>query len=372
MENKIFSIRDSIAVFSKRKNVSCYIVSFLFQSSRIVVSFETGTLTFECIKLFDGFHTIKAIAGKTGVSIPEIKSLVRSLKKENIIMEVSTRNLKEKSRYNRQLNFFASFETEKILRERYLEKLENATVTILGIGGIGSWLAESLVRSGVGRLQLIDPDIVDLSNLPRQALYSENDIGKFKVEAAKDKLMIINSRANIEGARKFITSPSELLPFIENSTLVINCSDSPSVSDTNDIVSEACFKLNIPHLLCGGYDGHLSFVGQTVIPYKTACWKCYSESGIYEKSLRGFSHVSITSSSLEGGTLAPIASITANLHAIEAIRVISGYGKPTMTNCKAELDFSSFMLHKTRVRKRKNCSLCGQNIQPTKGAKNEV
>lgn len=287
-------------------------------------------------------------------------------------MEVVPRNLNDKNRYERQLNFFASFETEKISREKYLEKLENSTVVILGVGGIGSWLTESLIRSGVGRLRLIDPDIVELSNLPRQALYSENDIGKSKVEAAKDKLTYINSNTNIEWVQQFITSASELIPLIENSTLVINCSDNPSVSDTNDLVSEACFKLNIPHLLCGGYDGHLSFVGQTVIPYKTACWRCYSESGIYEKSLQGFSHVPITPSSVEGGTLAPITSITANLHAIEAIRVVSGYDKPTMINCKAELDFSSFTLHKTRIRKRKNCSLCGQNLQTSKGVKNEV
>lgn len=371
MENKIFSIRDCVAVFAKRKNGSFWIVSFLFQSSRIVVSFETGTLTFECIKLFDGLHSIKVIAEKTGVSVSEIRTIILFLKKENIITEVRPRNLKVASRYNRQLNFFASFETEKISREKYQEKLEKATITILGIGGIGSWLIESLARSGIGNLRLIDPDTVELSNLPRQALYSENDIGKLKVEAAKDKLTLINTNINIEGVEQFITSPSQLVLLIENSTLVINCSGSPSVSDTNDIVSEACFKLNIPHLLCGGYDGHLSFVGQTVIPYKTACWKCYSESGIYEKSLQGFSHVPITPSSLEGGTLAPIASITANLHAIEAIRVISGYGKPTMVNCKAELDFSSFTLYKTRIRKRKDCSLCGQNTQTT-GVENEV
>lgn len=85
MENKIFSIRDCVTVFTKRKNSLLCIVSFLFQSSRIVVSFETSTLTFECIKLFDGFHSIKVIAEKTGVPVSEIRILVRFLKKRTLL-----------------------------------------------------------------------------------------------------------------------------------------------------------------------------------------------------------------------------------------------------------------------------------------------
>ncbi|MEK7643235.1 MAG: ThiF family adenylyltransferase [Patescibacteria group bacterium] len=362
MQDKVFVMRDAVSLFLKRRTKSKHVLAFLFQSSRVVTSFEANTLTLECIKLFDGNHSLGQIARMKGIMVEKLLHLVRYLESENLVEERRER-VKRESRYSRQLNFFASFEDQGMKREGFQKKIEDACVVVLGAGGIGTWLIESLIRSGVSQITVIDPDTVAPSNLSRQTFFVEEDIGEAKVRTVRKRGLAINSRISIRPVQRLITSPRDLRPFVKNTTLVINCSDYPDVSVTNDIVSRACFTYGIPHILCGGYDGHLSFVGQTVIPYQSSCWRCYVEGGIYEKYLNGFTYMAITKSSVEGGTLAPIASMTANIHALEALKVITGYAEPTMLNAKAELDFSSLALTKTTIPKNKYCSLCGKSVK---------
>lgn len=362
MENKTFVLRDTISLFFKRSGRSKYVLSFLFQNSRILVSFEVNALTFDCVKLFDGEHTTGEIARRTRVSTHELTQLIRYLASERLIEEKGEedKDMENGGRYCRQSNFFASFETYNLKRDVLQRRIENAHIVVLGVGGIGSWVVESLARCGVGSMTIIDPDIVEITNLPRCALFTESDIGKIKVEVARDRVTLINKKVRVIPIRRFIDSVGALAPFVRDVTLLINCSDHPDIAITNDIVSRLCFKYRIPHILCGGYDGHLSFVGQTVVPFVTSCWRCYVEGGVYEKKLKGFSHYAITKNSAEGGTLAPIASTTANIHVLETLKLITGYTRPSMKNAKAEIDHLSLSFTKTRIPRHKRCSLCGK------------
>ena len=359
--DKVFVIRGCVSLFARRQSNNNYTVSFLFQSSRKVVSFLVNREVLACLKLLDGEHRLGDISTLRGVPPYELKWLVQRLKKEGILEEIeNVGKTVNNSVYQRQLNFFSSFEVVGAKSIDFHKRLKSAKVVILGIGGIGTWVAELLARSGVGQLTLIDPDLVETSNLPRQALFSLNDVGRSKVWAAGKRLRALNQELRVKTAKKLVSSPEVLVGLVNHNHLVINCSDYPDVSVTNDIVSKACFCLGLPHILCGGYDGHLSFVGQTVIPHQTSCWNCYTSSQIYEKSLRGFKHIPITRSSLEGVTLAPVASLTASIHALEAVRIITGYDKPVMRNRKAEIDFSSLSINFTNIPRRKDCRLCGK------------
>ena len=316
MLNNIYTVRNCVSTFVRRGRRGKITLACLFQSSRLLISFKLNTLSLRCFKLLNGKLKLKDIAPRCGVSNEELSAFVAYLEKERIVESVSHSKRRSVPRYRRQLNFFASFETNTSTRETFQKKLGTSQVVILGLGGIGSWVAESLTRSGVGEFILIDPDKVTASNLPRQTLYQERDLGRKKVKAAAQKLRLTNSEVKIIGLERKIISAKQLIPIIRNADLVINCADQPDISITNDIISQACFALKIPHILCGGYDGHLSFVGQTVIPYKTSCWGCYISGKSYEKRLSGFKSLIITHVSEEGGTLAPIASITAKVHAL--------------------------------------------------------
>lgn len=354
----VYILRETVSLFCKRTVRASFILKFLFQISRVVVSFKTSASVLACIKLFDGNHTLSNISQEIRIPFEELSLLVQYLVKERFI-EKRRERARPDVRYVRQLNFFAAFETPTVERSEYQEKLREAHAVVVGCGGIGSWVVEHLVRCGVGTLTVIDPDIVAFSNLTRQALYFEKDVGKKKVDVLKSRAHMINSSVKVYAVERRIRTTRSLIPLIRGSSIVLQCADQPDIETINDIVSRACFHLSVPHVLCGGYDGHLSYVGQTVIPHKTSCWRCYVEGGVYERGLKGFKHVRVTSVSIQGGTLSPIACITANIHALEAIRVISGFAKPLMFNNKAELDFLSFSFAKTKIPRKKNCSLCG-------------
>jgi len=235
---------------------------------------------------------------------------------------------------------------------------------VLGVGSVGTWLIESLVRCGVAQLTLIDSDVVEASNLPRQGLFAEHDIGEAKTQAAARRLKQINSNIKINIVEHFINKASDLTPYLalgeaNQVDVVVNCADQPSVTYTNGIVSDACFELAIPHVLCGGYDGHLSFIGQTIIPNKTACWRCYADSNLYKTQLDGYQFIAVTQTQVVGGTLAQISSICANIHALEVIKVLTDYSIPAMQNRKAELDFNEYNFSNSTIIKRQDCSQCG-------------
>jgi len=358
VETKKYIIRSCISPFIKKGVNGRITLDCLFQSSRIIKSFRIDTRGLKIFKMFNGSNTLLSISKKTSVGLEQLIPFVEILENENIIEPKEKDLIESDPKYKRQLNFFKSFEYKDNYIINFQEKLKKAHIAILGLGGIGTWVLESLVRTGVGSFTLIDPDRVALSNLTRQAIYTMKDINNLKVNVAAYYSKKINNEVHIKKVKKYISSISGLVSIIKDVNLIINCSDQPDVMITNNLVSKASFKLNLPHILCGGYDGHLSFIGQTVLPYKTSCWNCYLTNEKSNKRLNAFKPISVTQEAKEGGTLSPIAAITANIHVLEAIKTITGYAPPIMINTKGEIDFNSLQITYHHISKRRNCSLC--------------
>ncbi len=95
--------------------------------------------------------------------------------------------------------------TRLLLGDKGMEKLKNSRVAVFGVGGVGGHLAEALVRSGVGEIDLIDDDTVSVSNINRQAVATLSSVGKPKVEAAKDRFLDLNADCKINAIQKFFT-----------------------------------------------------------------------------------------------------------------------------------------------------------------------
>jgi len=108
--------------------------------------------------------------------------------------------------------------------EKAQEKLSRASVVILGLGGLGSVVSTYLTAAGIGYMRLIDRDKVEESNLNRQILYDEKDIGEWKAKIAEKKLKSMNSRIEIEGLREEIND-SNIYDLIDDVDLVIDCLD---------------------------------------------------------------------------------------------------------------------------------------------------
>lgn len=132
--------------------------------------------------------------------------------------------------------------TELLIGKEGIEKLKKAKVAVFGIGGVGSFVVEGLVRAGIGNFVLVDKDIVDITNLNRQIIATRKTVGKPKVEVAKERILEINPDTNVEIHQKFFMPDSEEI--LDNTIdYVVDAVD--TVTAKIELVIRAN-KLNIP------------------------------------------------------------------------------------------------------------------------------
>ena len=137
----------------------------------------------------------------------------------------------------------AFLRTEMLIGPKALDKLKNSTVAVFGIGGVGSFVAEGLARSGVGNFALIDQDTISVTNLNRQIHATIITVGKPKVEVMKERILDINPRAKVETFQKFYDQKSSDQLITDNYNYIIDAID--TVTSKIDIIMKAKEK-NIP------------------------------------------------------------------------------------------------------------------------------
>ena len=115
--------------------------------------------------------------------------------------------------------------TELIIGEEGLEKLQKQKIAIFGIGGVGSFVVEGLVRAGIKNFVLIDDDKICLTNINRQIIATRKTVGKYKVDVAKERILEINPDANVETYKEFYMPNSETNIINKNLSYVVDCVD---------------------------------------------------------------------------------------------------------------------------------------------------
>jgi len=138
--------------------------------------------------------------------------------------------------------------TELIIGKDGIEKLNKSKVAIFGLGGVGSFVTEGLVRAGIGNFILVDKDVYELTNLNRQLYATKKTIGKPKVEVAKERILDINPKASIETLQKFFMPDTKDF-FDDSINYIIDCID--TVTAKIELVVRAKNK-NIPIISCMG------------------------------------------------------------------------------------------------------------------------
>jgi molybdopterin/thiamine biosynthesis adenylyltransferase len=211
----------------------------------------------------------------------------------------------EKSRYSRHI-LLPGF------GEQGQERLRDASVLIVGLGGLGSPVAMYLAAAGVGRLLLADFDAVDLSNLQRQLLHNTERLGWTKVDSAIATLRALNPHCQLVPIKRSM-GPGRLAALASEVDLIVDASDN---FQTRYAVNAACVEANIP-LVSGAAiraEGQIAvFSGRPGEP----CYQClYPDDGQEgERCARE-------------GVLAPLVGIIGSIQASEAIKVLTGYGEP--------------------------------------------
>ncbi len=216
-----------------------------------------------------------------------------------------------------------------------VRRLKNATVTIVGLGGLGSVVAQLLARAGVGRLILIDRDYVEEENLHRQILYNEEDVGQQKAYSAMVALNKINSDIDIESHFENLdyTNISRLV----KGSVIVDCTDN---LETRFLINEYAKKNNIPWI----YGGAVTTKGFVwVIQPFNICFRC-----VFSESKKG-------KSCSEVGVHSAIVSIVGTLQASEAFKLITG--QPVEKNL-LHFNLADNTLTKIRVKKSHHCPVC--------------
>jgi sulfur-carrier protein adenylyltransferase/sulfurtransferase len=229
-------------------------------------------------------------------------------------------------------------------------KIKQAKVLCVGTGGLGAPLGLYLAAAGVGRLGLVDFDVVDTTNLQRQVLFGNSDVGKPKILAAANRLRDLNPDIRIDTFETELTSENALEIFKDYDIIVDGTDNFP----TRYLVNDACVLLGKPNV----YGSIFRFDGQiTVFGYPGGpCYRClYPEPP----------PPGLVPSCAEGGVLGVLPGIVGTIQAAETLKLIIGKGEPLVGRLLL-FDALGMKFRELKLRKNPECPVCGEHPTVTK------
>jgi len=225
------------------------------------------------------------------------------------------------------------------------KKLKAAKVLTVGTGGLGSPLALYLAAAGIGTIGIVDFDIVDESNLQRQIIHGTSDVGRPKVESARDKIKDINPNVEVRVHEEALTSENALEIFADYDVIVDGTDNFP----TRYLVNDACVLLGKPNV----YGSIFRFEGQASVFWaeEGPCYRClYPEPP----------PPGLVPSCAEGGVLGILPGAIGVVQATEAVKLILGIGEPLIGRLML-YDALGMSFREMKLRKDPGCPICGEN-----------
>lgn len=310
----------------------------------------------------DGNKTVEELAKHFNLEITSLQKLLSFLEKKGILdLTRPVTDFENYRSFRRTVNFLNDFSDSHADLVNSFKNITTKTVMVIGLGAVGSWVVANLAQSGVRNFILIDPDKVDVTNLHRQFGYYDSDIGKYKVDALEKRLREYTSDIKLEKYREYLSTDTLNKFNGRKIDLIINCADKPNVDTTSKWVGEFCMKNNIPHIVGGGYNLHLSLVGQTIIPNKSACIKCFEKTLSEENNIDDQDIKKLVIKNRKIGSIGPMCTIIASLIGMEAIKVLSEKILPANLNRRGEFDVYSMGIKFSTFAKRDDCEWCGMS-----------
>ena len=221
-------------------------------------------------------------------------------------------------------------------------KLKNAKICVVGVGGLGNPITSRLAAMGVGTLRIIDRDVIELSNLHRQTMFDEDDVGQVKVEVAAKKLKKLNPDCKIE-ALAISVNDYTALEVVEGCDVVIDALDSVNARYA---LNKACVQFEIPFVTGAavGVSGQVF----TILPKQSACYYCMFPE---------LNEDTMPTCSIEG-VHPSILSIVGGIEVAEAVKIIIGK-KPSLSERILHIDLENLDFNSTRTFRAEECPICG-------------
>src|SRR3982751_1993158 len=223
------------------------------------------------------------------------------------------------------------------------KKLKAASVLLIGTGGLGSPLALYLAAAGIGRIGLVDYDVVDETNLQRQVIHGESSVGTLKIDSAEKRMKDINPFLQVDKYNVPLTSENAIELMTPYDVIIDGTDNFP----TRYLVNDACVKLGKPNV----YGSIFRFEGQLSVFYakEGPCYRCMFPSP---------PPPGLVPSCAEGGVLGILPGTIGTMQATEAIKLLLGIGEP-MIGRMLLYDALEMSFTKLKVRKDPHCPVCG-------------
>lgn len=277
---------------SLRPRVKSSIDQYIFErmvcfrlGGKIIEVDDENELVASLLRKMNGENTVEDIVSKilaenSSTNQEEILNILNDMDEMKLIEDANityqeTLTEYDAIRWSRNINFFGAFCKINDNKYDYQKRLQETKVTLLGLGGLGTHIIYDLVALGVKDIVAVDFDKVELSNLNRQILYSESDIGKNKVIAAKERIEQFYKENKVKFVEKKISSVEDVKQLIRDRDIVICVADKPTMF-IQKWLNEACVQENIPYIH-GGIDVQRA-IFCTVIPYVTGCTECWAKT----------------------------------------------------------------------------------------------
>jgi adenylyltransferase/sulfurtransferase len=219
-----------------------------------------------------------------------------------------------------------------------------AKVLVIGAGGLGAPILLYLAAAGIGKIGVVDNDVVDLSNLQRQVVHFAKDIKTAKVDSAREKMLAINPEIEVVTYQKCLRADN-IREIIRGYDFVVDGTDN---FPTKFLVNDACIMEGIPF----SHGGILRFDGQTmtVLPGESACYRC---------SFRQPPPPDAVPTCSQAGVLGAIAGMLGTIQAAEVLKFVTGVGE-LLTSTLLTFDAKTMNFRKIKLHKQKNCPVCGE------------
>lgn len=262
------------------------------------------------------------------------------------------------ARFDRQLRYFSDIRTGGRTPAECQERLAASRVVIFGVGGLGGWAAWSLACCGVGEMLLIDGDRVEASNLNRQILFSETDVGRLKVEMAAARLRSFNPAAQMNVIGERLGSEAEIAAAIEGYDFVVDAADWPA-HDVERWANSACFAAGIPYITMSHFPP-VARVGPLYVPGETGCFACQETAYRREYPLFDIAVEQRRAKPSPAATLGPACGLIGSQIGMEVMHHLTGLAPPSTLGVAHIYDLRTMEVRREPVVPEPGCPICGE------------
>jgi molybdopterin-synthase adenylyltransferase len=316
----------------------------------------------EAFKIYLNFvdpKTPHQVAAESDISLQDVISACQIFFNQKLLYKYKPAP-KEFNRYDRNLLYYSLNGIEPTHAQKQLSQIE---ISLIGMGGIGNWMSLNLIGLGLKKLKLVDHDFIEQSNLCRQVLFSESDVGRKKVQIAKEILECKNSSTVIEAVDTEV-SEDNIEKLVQGSDFVVLSADSPPYL-IQKWVNQACIRQNIPFFNVGYSEG-TGIIGPLVVPHQTACLACdhFLENSLTSRSSQFIEDLQIDLTRLIRHYQAPsftcLNSLVSCIAAYEIVKYFLNFGQCETIGQRLLIDPLNLEINKRKYDLNRGCKTCQQ------------